>query len=100
MSPLTPGYLGSPAPVPLEAPRELSIDAASGFLARGRGAEFCMMRVQEILAADGPLERRRRLPGEASIQFRVRGNGLIGDLPHVPKSEITLKMPRQVQRLT
>src|SRR2546425_9670461 len=82
-----------------EAPYELSIDAAFGVLARGRGAEFRMTSVHEILADDGTLERRRRLPGQASIQFPVRWNGLIRDRPHIPKSEIKLKMRRQVQRL-
>src|SRR5256885_8670280 len=89
----------TPAPPFLEAPCELSIDAAFSFLARGRDAEFWMTSVQEILADDGPFERRRRLPGEASIQFPVGGNRLIGNLPHVPESSIKLKMRRQVQRL-
>jgi hypothetical protein len=70
------------------------MDAAFGFLARGRSTEFCMMSVQEILADDRTLERRRRLPSKASIQFLVRWDGLIGDRPDVPKSQIKLKMSR------
>jgi len=75
------------------------MNATFGFLARGGDAEFGMMRMQEILAGYGTLERLRRLPGEASVQFPVSWNGLIGDRPHVPKSDIKLKMSRQVQRL-
>src|SRR5438093_8957237 len=95
---LKPGHLVAPAPVPRfsKAPYEPSMDAAFGFLTRGRGAEFGMMRVQEILAGYGTLERLRRLPGEASVQFPISWNGLIGDRPHVPKSDVKLKMSRQV----
>jgi hypothetical protein len=70
------------------------MDAAFDFLARGQVAEFSMMGVQEILAAYGNLDRRRRLPGKASIQFPVGGDGLIGDRSHVPKCQIKLKMSR------
>src|SRR5687768_9214430 len=80
----------------LEAPYELSIDAAFDFLARRRHAEFRMMSVQEILADDGTLERRRHVPGKPSIKFAVRRDGLIDDRPHVPKSKVNLKMTRQV----
>ena len=89
----------APGATILEAPYDLAVDVAFGFPAHRRRLEFRVMSVQEILADDGPLEPRRRLPGETPFQLAVRRHGLIDDLPDVAKSEIQLQIRRQVQRL-